>query len=142
MPDDALRLEETRIWFTHVKRDLRSAAALLRVKPPLPGHVLFFCQQAVEKTFKGFLTWHDQVARKTHNLTELGDRCAAVDGSLAMLTLRVDYLTKFAVASRYPGEGSEPTASEARQALKLARAAIRTILDRLPRAVRPRGIRL
>lgn len=141
MPDEALRLQETRTWFTHVERDLRPAAALLKVAPPITGSVLFFCQQATEKAFKGFLTWHDQLVGNTHNLTELGDQCAAVDKSIEMVTLRVDYLTKFAVATRYPGEGKDTTPSEARRSLELAREAVRTILERLPSEVRPRGLR-
>jgi len=38
------------------------------------GHALFWCQQAAEKSLKGFLTWNECSFRKTHDLEELGRR--------------------------------------------------------------------
>jgi HEPN domain-containing protein len=35
--------------------------------------MVFHCQQAVEKSFKASLTFHDQPFRKTHSLEEIGE---------------------------------------------------------------------
>ncbi len=56
-------------WRAH--DDLRGAEIDLAALPPLLGDVTFHCQQAVEKTLKGYLTWHDHGFRKTHDLTDL-----------------------------------------------------------------------
>lgn len=136
------RITDCRVWFAEAGKDLRGAAALLRLAPPLTGRVMFFAQQAVEKGLKGFLTWHDTPLKRTHDLHQLGRRCSEIDGTVELVMFRVAYLTKFAVAGRYPGEGQDPTPSEARKALKLAREAVKVLLERLPLAVRPRGIRL
>lgn len=64
---------------------------------------MFHCQQAVEKAFKGFLFWYDQPFRKTHDLVEIGQQVLAIDPSLAPLVTRVEPLTEYAWALRYPG---------------------------------------
>jgi HEPN domain-containing protein len=46
----------------------------------LLGDATFHCQQAVEKTIKAFLTWHDRAFRKTHDLVELGAECSDLTG--------------------------------------------------------------
>jgi HEPN domain-containing protein len=64
-------------WLAKAVDDLECATVLAA-----SGHgetALYHCQQAAEKALKAFLTWHDQPFRKTHNLLELGDACAAID---------------------------------------------------------------
>lgn len=96
----------------------------------------------VSHVLKGFLTWHGKPLLKTHDLRLLGDRCAAIDASLGLLSYRTDYLSEFAVQGRYPGEDRDPSPGEARRALKLAREVVKAVLDRLPAEVRSTGIRL
>jgi HEPN domain-containing protein len=67
---DAARIADTRAWFTKAANDLRGAEIDLAADPPLLGDALFHCQQASEKSFKGFLTWHDEPFRKTHSIEE------------------------------------------------------------------------
>jgi hypothetical protein len=86
---------------------------------------------------KGFLAWHDEPFRKTHNLVEVGQQCAAIDPGLADLMRRAAGLSEYAWRFRYPGEPEEPSASEAREALTLAREVYVAILSRLPPEVRP-----
>jgi len=139
---DESRLAAAQAWFVKVHHDLRSAAALLRAKPAITDAALFHCQQAVEKALKGYLHWHGCQVPKTHNLVQLGKMCTALDGSIELVTFRTVFLTRHAVSQRYPGEGPEPTLRETRKALRLAQELVAAILDRLPRSVRPRGIRL
>lgn len=59
IPPDPTRLADTRAWLAHAHDDLRGAEIHLAALPPLLGDVTFHCQQAVEGTLKGYLTWHD-----------------------------------------------------------------------------------
>ena len=86
---------------------------------------------------KGYLTWHDAPFRKTHNLSDLGRRCAAQDPSLEALCRTADPLTIFAWVFRYPGEPESPMREEADHALALAREVHGALLDRLPGEIRP-----
>lgn len=61
----------------HVSRRLVNGSRRLLLED-----VLFHCQQAVEKTLKGFLAWHDVPFRKTHSLEELGAACERLDPTL------------------------------------------------------------
>ena len=60
----------------------------------------------------------------------------ALDPTLAQLVKRVEPLTEYAWALRYPGEAAEPSADEAREALDVAREVIEAILGRVPPDVR------
>jgi len=79
MSPHELRANEAHAWLAKASDDLECATVLAAF-----GHeakALYHCQQATEKALKAFLTWHDQPFRKTHNLRELGDACAAIDPS-------------------------------------------------------------
>lgn len=135
MPPDPELVAETRAWFVRAADDLRAGDLMLAASPPLARTAVFHSQQAAEKAMKGFLTWHSRPFRKTHNLTEIGGLCTAVDATLESLLRRAATLTDFAWKFRYPGEPEEPT--EAEEALALAREVYETILARLPVEVRP-----
>jgi HEPN domain-containing protein len=47
-------LAEARAWFQKAANDLRGADIDLAAEPPLVEDALFHCQQAVEKSIKGF----------------------------------------------------------------------------------------
>jgi HEPN domain-containing protein len=81
MPHDPELVAETREWIVRAERDLAAAAHDLKAEPPFLHEVAFHAQQAAEKTFKAFLTWHGKPFRKTHNLEELGEQCLGVDRS-------------------------------------------------------------
>ena len=53
---------------------------------------------------KAFLTWHDRVFRKTHDLVELGGQCVARDTTLESVLRAAAPLTEYAWRYRYPGE--------------------------------------
>jgi HEPN domain-containing protein len=93
---------------------------------------MFHCQQAAEKALKAFLTFHDQPFRKTHDLASLGKQCANVDATLAALVDRLDDLSEYAWAYRYPTGFAEPTSTDIEEARRSAQEAIREIHRRLP----------
>lgn len=132
MPHDPVRLADTRAWLDKARADLRAAELDRTAEPPLAGDALFHCQQAVEKAFKAFLTWHDREFRKTHNLEELGEACLQLDDSLRPLVDRAVPLTEYAWKFRYPGEPAEPSSREVDPALVVARAVYEAVLDRVP----------
>lgn len=72
MPLDSEFIDEARAWLVRAARDLRAAQWLLDAAPPLRGDAVFHCQQAAEKTLKGFLAWDGRTFRKTHDIGELG----------------------------------------------------------------------
>ncbi len=137
MPVDAPRVHDARSWLHKAKEDLRAARVGLEAEPPLLGHVVFACQQAAEKTLKGFLTWHDTPFRRTHDLTELGQQCVGLDPFLEPQLRMGEVLTVYAWAFRYPGDLEEPSRREAEQALALADELFATIAGRLPDEARP-----
>ena len=96
MPPDPARVAETRSWLAKAASDLRAGNHDLTSEPPLTGDSVFHAQQAAEKSMKGFLAWHDQPFRKTHDLAELGRQCAGVDASLEPLLRRAESLTVYA----------------------------------------------
>lgn len=117
--------------------DLDTGAFELTADPPFSADVAFHAQQAAEKSIKAFLTWHAQTFRKTHNLVELGQACAALDGSLEPILRRSAGLSEYAWKFRYPGETEEPTRDEASEALAIAQGVYEAVLARLPEEAHP-----
>ncbi len=137
MAHDPELVEETRGWLVKAARDLANAAYELQAEPPFAGDAVFHAQQAVEKTLKGFLTWHGRPFRKTHNLTELGESCVALDSLLEPIVRPASHLTEYAWKFRYPGEPEEPTREETAEVLEIARRLHEAVLGRLPEDVQP-----
>jgi HEPN domain-containing protein len=136
MQHDPQRVADAKAWLAKAAADLRAAELERTAKPPLTADIVFHAQQLVEKAQKAFLTWYDQPFRKTHNLIEIGEQCAAIAPDLEPLLRRVAPLTEYAWKFRYPGEPEEPTVEEADEALVLACEVYEAILDRLPEVSR------
>jgi len=103
MAADPELIAETKAWLIKSANDLRAAEALIHSSPPLLGETVFHCQQAAEKSLKGFLTWHQRPFRKTHNLEETGEQCLAIDPTLTEIVDLAAPLTEYAWRFRYPG---------------------------------------
>lgn len=131
------KLAEVRAWLKKAANDLRGAEIDLAASPPLIEDALFHCQQAAEKAMKAFLTAHDRIFRKTHDLDELAGACEAIDPYLAQTLETARDLTVFAWLFRYPGETESPSEKEALEFLALARRVYQEILLRLPQDMRP-----
>jgi HEPN domain-containing protein len=116
---------------------MREAEFMLTASPPFTRDVFFHSQQLAEKSFKALLAWHNQPFRKTHNLTEIGQQCVAIDPALAQIAKQASTLSDYAWRYRYPGEPNDPTEAEARAALATAREVYESILVRLPPDIRP-----
>ena len=114
-------------WIEKARRDLASAIRLLDGEPPYLDTAVYHCQQAAEKALKGFLAWRGRPLRRVHDLVLLLDECTELDPSLDHLADAAAMLTPYGTAFRYPGNISEPSQPEAREAVEAARS----ILDRV-----------
>ena len=137
MQPDEVRAADTRAWLVRAHEDLRGAEVDLAATPPLLGDATFHCQQAVEKTLKAFLAWHDRPFRKTHDLGELGRQCVALAPTLEPALRKAAPLSEYAWRYRYPGDPSQPTSDEVEEALAVAREVVLTLTAQLPPRVRP-----
>jgi HEPN domain-containing protein len=82
MTPEQSRRDEACRWLAQAQKDLNAARLLAA---PEPSRSVFHSQQAAEKAAKAFLVFHDVPYRKTHDLNELGEQCAALDPSLIPL---------------------------------------------------------
>lgn len=94
--------ELAREWLTRAKHDLRSAEYLLTMPDPPPENVGFHAQQYAEKTFKGFLIFHQIAFERRHDLNYLIDLCVPVEPAFEQFRVSADELTPYAVEYRYP----------------------------------------
>lgn len=131
------KAQEVRAWLQRAANDLRGADIDLAASPPLIEDALFHCQQAAEKVMKGFLTAHDWLFRKTHDLDELSRACTEIDPTLSAVLAEARDLTVFAWEFRYPGDTTAPAEDEARRALATARKVYESVLMRLPKEAHP-----
>jgi len=60
MPHDTVLVADTKAWLKKAVNDLRAALLVMEANPPLLEDAVFHCQQAAEKSFKAFLTFHDK----------------------------------------------------------------------------------
>jgi HEPN domain-containing protein len=132
MQRDEARLSDTRAWLRRAERDLKSAEHALTAPEPLREDAVFHCQQAAEKAFKAFLTWHDVPFRKTHSLEELGRQCSSIAPALRTLVDEAAPLSEYAWRFRYPGPADAPSPEETAEALAVASRVTAAIRDRLP----------
>ena len=133
---DEVRAADTKAWLVKARLDIRGAQVDLAAVPPLVADALFHAQQACEKSMKAFLTWHDIPFRKTHDLGAAGEQCCVVDPTLEPLFREAAHLTQYAWRFRYPGENTEPAATEGDHALALAERVVAEVADRLGPAFR------
>lgn len=86
---------------------------------------------------KGFLTAHDSLFRKTHDLDELGRACMEITPTLGAVLSSASDLTVFAWEFRYPGATQVPSVGEAHEALATAQLVYDTLLSTFPPELHP-----
>jgi len=90
-----------RDWILKANEDLK-VAKILADKGNFGYHVGFFCQQAAEKVFKGYLLVKRSSYPKTHDLTLLLKLCLKHDPSFQVLLENCILLNPLYVEERYP----------------------------------------
>jgi HEPN domain-containing protein len=119
----------TRAWIRKAESDFRLAALIARGSEPFHDEQCFHCQQSAEKHLKALLEELGLAVPKTHNLVAILPLLVPHYGTLRALRRGVDFLTRFAVETRYPGDSA--TKRQAAAALRWAdqvRAECRAIL--------------
>ncbi len=139
---DEIAQELVRDWMTRASHDLRSARLLSSADAPPLDIAIYHCQQAAEKTVKGWLQGHDEPFRKTHDVTDLVKQAVELDPRFMLLRAAAAVLTPYATAFRYPGGSYEPmpTREEFDAALQHAQAVFDFVLNLLPAAARPETV--
>ncbi len=108
-------------WIKKAEEDLRIAKHLLEIEQPPTGGICFHCQQAIEKYLKGYLTYFDIRAMKTHDLDKIMDLCIEKDNDFESLDRdKISSLGFYAVEVRYPDEFYIPTIEETKQSFDIA----------------------
>jgi len=131
--------ELTRAWLLKAFSDWDTARQI----GGLPdGHLdvgIYHCQQAVEKTLKGFLVLHGKPFEKIHDLGKILEQAILVNAAFEEFADAADTLTPYSVAYRYPDEQGilEPSREEFDEALKHASAIYNFVLNLLPKEARP-----
>jgi HEPN domain-containing protein len=103
------RLELVRAWLAKALHDLGTAGKAAADPDPFLDTAVYHCQQAAEKSLKAFLTFHDVLFDKTHNLGSLLVQVAGVDSSFMGLADAAETLTPYATLYRYPSDLLEPS---------------------------------
>jgi HEPN domain-containing protein len=127
----------TREWVKKAEADFVTAAKLGRGREPLHDQVCFHCQQCAEKYLKALMEEVGLTVPRTHNLISLLPLLKPHHPSLRSFRRGLDFLTRFAVETRYPGDSaSRRQAMAALRWADLVRTAARSLLGL--RARRPR----
>jgi HEPN domain-containing protein len=89
-------------WLTRAEHDLRVARYLLTMPDPPPESVGFHAQQCAEKALKAYLTAHQILFERRHDLNYLIDLCLPRESDFEQFRVEADELTPYAVEFRYP----------------------------------------
>ncbi len=126
-PPEKIRDEFVRQWLLRAEEDLSAARSLLTYEASFCATVCFHSQQAAEKYLKAFLTSRQVEFPKTHDIDEILDLIAPVNGKLSESLRGTILLTNYGVDVHYPGDFPNVTGSDARQAIQMAEK-VRTLV--------------
>ncbi len=128
MDDKAILVKN---WFTKAEHDLFVSKILIQNEQYLDV-AIYHCQQAAEKSLKGFLTLHDKDFPKTHDIRLLVQLAISIDSGFVRYEDSADLLTPYATAFRYPGDVMEPTRDEMNEGFKRAEDLVAFTMSLLP----------
>ena len=121
MPDnqDQAISELANEWMQRARNDL-ALAQLTDEKRIAPDILVFHAQQAAEKAIKALLVRYQVEFPFTHSIGALLSVCQSNNIEVPENITNSHALTRYAVASRYPGEAEPTSRSEAYEAAQLA----------------------
>jgi HEPN domain-containing protein len=118
-------------WVTKAEADFATATRELQTdENPNFDAVCFHAQQCVEKLMKAILIHLGAVPPRTHDLAHLDSLLSQVCPDWSWPVEQLRFVSRAAVAFRYPGESAEP--DDAAEALRLAaamRERLRSLLE-------------
>lgn len=136
--DEALA-KLVREWLTKALHDLQTARIVANAVDGPLDTAIYHCQQAAEKSVKGWLTADNAVFEKTHDIRHLVRQAAGVLPEFSRFTVVAEVLTPYVSAFRYPGLTNDPMPSreEFDEALQHAQTIYDFVLNLLPKEARP-----
>ncbi len=136
--DEALA-KLTQEWMIKSLHDLETAHIIAdSLNGPLDT-AIYHCQQAAEKSVKGWLAAKSVEFEKTHDIRRLVKQAGQVLSDFSQLATAAEVLTPYASAFRYPGLTFEamPSREEFDEALNHAQTVYDFVLNLLPKETRP-----
>ena len=130
-PPEEIRDEFVRQWLLKAEEDLNAAKSLLTYGITFLSAVCFHSQQAAEKYLKAYLTFRQVEFPKTHDIDEILDLIAPVNGKLSESLRDTIILTNYGVDVRYPGDFPGVNSGEAEQAIQMAEKVRTSVLELL-----------
>ena len=129
----------TREWLTKALHDLQTARITANAVDGPLDTAIYHCQQAAEKSVKGWLTASHAAFEKTHDLRRLIRQAMALQPDFSKFTGPAEVLTPYVSAFRYPGLTADPMPSRAEfdAALQHAQAIYDFVLNLLPKEAKP-----
>ena len=116
--------QTSREWFDRARHDWDAANFILDMRPVPVEIVCYHCQQAVEKTLKGYLVAQGmEPVPRIHDLTQLCLMCQEKDARFANVMQACGYLTVFATQTRSPSS-IDPSEVEMNRALDYTKDAL------------------
>ncbi|TSA27093.1 MAG: HEPN domain-containing protein [Bacteroidetes bacterium] len=107
-------------WLLKAARDLETAKIVASHMPDFDDVIAFHCQQAIEKSLKGYLVFLDVEFKPVHDLGYLLNLTVTKDGSFDMYFEEVDRVSRYAVQIRYPDSIINLTSSQIQEAITMA----------------------
>ncbi|MGN0587398.1 MAG: HEPN domain-containing protein [Oscillospiraceae bacterium] len=90
-------------WLYHAYQDMLAARLLITDKR-LYAPAVFHCQQAIEKSLKGFLLYKTRRLNDGHNVTWLCKQAALLDECFKQWLPQTTSLNKYYIETRYPAD--------------------------------------
>jgi len=118
-------------WFSKGDNDLLNVENNLNSVHYPADTVCFHCQQLAEKYLKGFLTYHNIIVEKTHNLLILYKSCIVIDPGFNEIHEDLINLNNYSVSIRYPDYIDEITEEDAQEAYRQAKKIRELILSKV-----------
>ena len=107
-------------WIEHAEDDYENARLVIRRRKPSLYGSCFHAQQSAEKYMNALLVFKGRSFPMTHDLLILNNLLIHAEIVMGLPEDDIDSLSRFAVATRYPG--AKPTIEEAKEAIEIARA--------------------
>jgi HEPN domain-containing protein len=114
-------------WLLKAAHDLETAKVVASHLPDFDDTIAFHCQQAIEKSLKGYLVHLDIEFKPVHDLSYLLNLIGTRDDSFEEYYDKVDKVSRFAVQIRYPDQIIKLTLEQTNDAIDLAELIFRII---------------
>ena len=124
-------------WLTKAQHDLAAAEVLSQSVVPLLDTAIYHCQQAAEKSLKGYLVYCDQEFERIHDVEALIRAASSYEAMFSVHAEAGRLLTPYSRIFRYPGFAIEPSEDQFDQAYAAATAIYDFVLSLLPADVQP-----